>query len=80
MLYMTLFNFIRNYSYREISLRQKIDWMYEVTDIILFMHNKNYVYCDFKLENIMLKESKPKKGKKNLKIIDFGSMIDYSEN
>lgn len=54
--------------------------MYEVTDIILFMHNKNYVYCDFKLENIMLKESKPKIGKKNLKIIDFGSMIDYTEN
>lgn len=44
------------------------------------MHNKNYVYCDFKLENIMLSQSKPKKGQKNLKIIDFGSMIDNSEN
>ena len=44
---------------------------------MLFVHSKNFAYCDFKLENIMLKENTNQIKNLNLRLIDFGTVINY---
>lgn len=52
---------------KPISEKQALEWLEEVTKILKFIHNKNYLHRDIKPHNIMLNEDR------QLVLIDFGA-------
>lgn len=45
---------------------QLLDWLTQILLAIKYLHNKNILHCDIKLENIFIDE------KNNIKLGDFG--------
>ena len=55
------------------SIDKILDWMTQLFLGVYYLHEKNVVHCDIKLENIVFREM----GKSGIKLIDFGSACFY---
>ena len=61
-----------------LSPDEAIGYILDVLPAFAYLHKLNYVYCDFKPQNMMLE--KLKDGKEIIKLIDLGTVIKYEPN